>query len=124
MSRFSLIMTMLLTAASAPPDPAGLWLRADGNAYVRIAPCGTEVCATNTWIKDPGTGEAVGDRLIMDLAPRTGNVLAGTAYDPKRGMTYAVTVTVGPAGLTTRGCLLFGLLCRSVTWSRVRTPAS
>ena len=122
MSRLSLIMPIVLAATSAAPDPTGLWRRDDGNAYVRIAPCGTRVCATNTWIKDANTGEAVGDRLIMDLARRTGNVLAGTAYDPKRGMTYTVTVTVEPTGLTTRGCLLFGLLCRSVAWSRV--PAS
>ncbi len=119
MLRFSLILPMLLASTSAPPDPTGLWRRGDGNAYVRIAPCGAKICATNTWIRIPGTGEAVGDRLIMDLSPRTGNVLAGTAYDPQRGMTYTVTVTVEPSGLTTRGCILFGLLCRSVTWSRV-----
>jgi uncharacterized protein (DUF2147 family) len=122
MPPLSLIMPIVLAATSASPDPTGLWLRGDGNAYVRIAPCGTRICATNTWIKDPGTGEAVGDRLVMDLAPQAGNVLSGTAYDAKRGMTYTVTVTVAPTGLTTRGCLLFGLLCRSVAWSRV--PAS
>jgi uncharacterized protein (DUF2147 family) len=106
-------------AASAAADPTGLWRRGDGNADVRIAPCGPDLCATNTRVRDPGSGEAVGDRLVMKLAPRTGNELAGTAYDPKRGRTYSVTVTVGTDGMTTRGCVFYGLLCRSAAWSRL-----
>jgi uncharacterized protein (DUF2147 family) len=126
MSRLILMMSILLSAVaglraapSGAADPTGLWRRGDGNAEVRIAPCGPDLCATNTRIRDPGNGEAVGDRLIMRLAPRTANELAGTAYDPKRDRTYSVTVTVGTDGLTTRGCIVYGLLCRSVTWSRL-----
>lgn len=126
MPRLALMMSILLSVAfaadaspSSAPDPTGLWRRGDGNADVRIAPCGPDLCAINTRIKDPSSGEAVGDRLIMKLAPRAGGVLAGTAYDPKRDRTYSVTVTVGTDGLMTRGCVFYGLLCRSVTWSRL-----
>nr|WP_294507645.1 DUF2147 domain-containing protein [uncultured Rhodopila sp.] len=127
MPRHSLMKAIFIAAgisasglpASAAPDPTGVWQRGDGNARVRIAPCGKDMCAINTWIRDPGDGEAIGDRLIMQLVPRTDSRLAGTAYDPKRGRTYEVTVTVGQGGLTTTGCILFGLLCRSVTWSRL-----
>jgi uncharacterized protein (DUF2147 family) len=124
-----ILMSILVSAALAAPelaaapaaaaDPTGVWRRGDGNADVRIAPCGPDLCATNTRIGDPGSGEAVGDRLIMKLAPRTANELAGTAYDPKRDRTYSVTVTVGTDGMTTRGCVFYGLLCRSVTWARL-----
>ncbi len=129
MSRFTLMMPTLLSAAfaasalpaapSSAADPTGLWRRGDGNADVRIAPCGADLCAINTRIKDPGSGEAVGDRLVMKLAPRTANVLAGTAYDPKRDRTYSVTMTLGSDAMTTKGCIFYGLLCRNVAWSRL-----
>lgn len=94
-------------------------MRDDGNARVRFAPCGSKLCATNLWIRDTSKGEDVGDRLVMSLDRKSGTKLVGTAYDPKRDKTYAVTVIVGRNQLTTRGCILGGLLCRDVTW----TPA-
>jgi uncharacterized protein (DUF2147 family) len=104
--------------ALAEPNPnfTGIWAREDGNARVRIAPCGDKVCATNVWIGDTSKGEEPGDRLIMDLKPKSGNSMSGTAYDPKREMTYAITVTVADGALTTRGCIVGGLLCRNVGW--------
>ncbi len=76
--------TFIMTAAvmlefSALADAAdldGRWARGDGNANVRIAPCGSNICAINTWIK-PGTPrEKAGDRLVMTIKP------AGTAPIP------------------------------------------
>lgn len=101
-------------------SPAGIWLRDDGNARVRIAPCGSKLCATNLWIKDTSDGEAAGDRLILSLDRRSNTELAGSAYDPKRDRTYDITVVVGDRSLITRGCILWGLLCKDVTW----TPAN
>lgn len=102
--------------AQQPRSPDGVWLRDDGNARVRIAPCGSELCATNLWIKDTSKGEEVGDRLIMSLDRKSHSKLAGTAYDPKRARSYSITVIVGDSSLTTRGCILGGLLCRDVSW--------
>lgn len=97
----------------------GVWMRDDGNARVRIAPCGSKLCATNLWIKDTSKGEEVGDRLIMSLGRKSDSELAGTAYDPKRDRTYTVTITVHRNSLTMTGCILAGLLCRDVNWMRV-----
>ena len=48
-------------------DISGQWARGDGNAKVKIAPCGSDVCAVNTWIK-PGTPkEKEGDKLVMSI---------------------------------------------------------
>ena len=102
----------------------GEWARGDGDARVRIEPCGKSLCAINTWIKDNSDGEDVGDRLIMNVAPKSTNELTGTAYDPKRNRTYSLTLDVGQTELTTRGCVLFGLLCRSVSWSRLPAGAN
>ncbi|MEO3387041.1 DUF2147 domain-containing protein [Mesorhizobium sp. CAU 1741] len=106
------------TAQNAP-DPSGVWMRDDGNAKVRIASCGSDICATNEWIGDTSKGEEVGDKLVMSLEPATADTLEGTAYDPKRDRTYSMTLKVGQDGLVTRGCVLGGILCRDVTW----TPA-
>lgn len=104
-------------AAQQPTDPSGVWMRDDGNARVRIAPCGTNICATNLWIGDTSKGEEAGDRLVMSLTQKTADTLAGTAYDPKRNRTYSITVVVLDKSLVTRGCILGRILCRDVHWA-------
>jgi uncharacterized protein (DUF2147 family) len=104
--------------AASEPDPRGVWMRGDGNARVRIEPCGSNICATNIWIKDTSGGEAVGDKLVMAVSPKSADTLAGKAFDPKRNLTYAIELKVTSAGLVTRGCIVGGLLCKAVNWSR------
>ncbi|MBE0702629.1 MAG: DUF2147 domain-containing protein [Bradyrhizobiaceae bacterium] len=117
---FSILYLIGCTALAAQErSPDGVWLRDDGNARVRIAPCGSKICATNLWIKDASKGEEVGDRLVMSLDRMSETKLAGTAYDPKRDRSYALTVIVGHNSLITRGCILRGLLCRNVNWEQV-----
>jgi uncharacterized protein (DUF2147 family) len=121
--RNGLLGVMML--ASAPvlaqgqADPSGVWMRDDGNARVRIAPCGSDICATNLWIGDTSKGEEVGDVLVMKLKPKSANELSGNAYDPKRDRNYAMTLRVAGDSLVTRGCVLGGIICRDVNW----TPA-
>lgn len=112
---FSIVGCTALVAQERSPD--GVWLRDDGNARVRITPCGSKLCATNLWIKDTSKGEEVGDRLIMSLDRTSDSQFKGTAYDPKRQKTYRITVIINSNSLTTRGCILGGLLCRDVNWS-------
>jgi uncharacterized protein (DUF2147 family) len=102
--------------AAQERSPDGVWLREDGNARVRIAPCGSKICATNLWIKDSSKGEEVGDRLVMSLDRTSDSRFKGTAYDPKRKNTYRITVIVYTNSMTTQGCILGGLLCRNVNW--------
>lgn len=116
---YALLAGAVLTAgpAVAEPDVNGVWMRDDGNARVRIAPCGDDLCATNLWIKDTSGGEAVGDRLVMDVKPE-GDKLAGTAFDAKRNRSYSIAITAQGATMSTRGCILGGVLCKSVGWTR------
>ncbi len=108
----------VLPALANSADPSGVWLRDDGNARVRIAPCGSNICATNVWIKDTSGGEEVGDRLVLTLKPEGVDSLKGEAFDPKRNRRFAMTLTVKPDSLSTRGCII-GVLCKTVNW----TPA-
>lgn len=105
-----------LSTAGQATGLDGVWLRDDGNARVRIGPCGDKICATNLWIGDTTKGEAIGDKLVMSLTRESPGRFSGTAYDAKRGMTYAITVKVGDDALETRGCVLYGVLCKAVGW--------
>jgi len=117
------VLTVISLLLAGPPafaqtaDPSGTWMRDDGNARVRIAPCGDKICATNEWIGDTSKGEAVGDRLVMSLKPKDASTLEGTAFDEKRDRSYSMTLKVKPNGLVTRGCVLGGLVCRNVSWA-------
>lgn len=123
MCRITTALTLLLFSHAAYAQEArieGDWRRGDGNALVRIAPCGDKICATNLWIGDTSRGEAVGDRLVMSLEPESASSFSGTAYDPKRKLRYSIVVKAGDGSLTTRGCFLGRMLCKDVTWTAAR----
>jgi uncharacterized protein (DUF2147 family) len=107
-------------AGAEAADMDGVWSRDDGNARVRVAPCGEKTCATNVWIRDTSKGEAPGDQLVMSLKRSSNTEFSGTAYDPKRGLTYSIDVTVGEQTMKTRGCVLARLLCKTVGWTEYR----
>ena len=105
------------TAAAADMD--GHWARGDGSAKVNVAPCGSDVCATNTWIK-PGTpSEKAGDKLVMTIKPVSAGEYSGSAFDPQRDLTYRITVSVHGDKMTTKGCVLAGIICKGVEWTRI-----
>lgn len=111
--------TLAFAGSANAADITGQWARGDGNAKVRIAPCGSDICAVNTWIK-PGTpSEKEGDKLVMTIKPASNGTYAGTAFDPQRDLTYKLTVTVKGNQMTTKGCVVAGLLCKGVNWTRI-----
>lgn len=120
-TRWAIAFGGCLGIAAASPARAditsGLWLRGDGAAQVRIAPCGAALCAINVWIRDPGD-EAVGDRLILNVKPTAPGVLEGAAFDPKRNLRFSSKITYSATRMTTSGCVLGGLICKSVDWTR------
>jgi uncharacterized protein (DUF2147 family) len=108
-----------LYGVASAADMDGQWARGDGNAKVRIAPCGSDICAVNTWIK-PGTPkEKAGDKLVMSVQKDDDGTYSGTAFDPQRDMRYKLTVTVNGDKMTTRGCVVAGLLCKGIDWTRI-----
>ncbi|SIQ29289.1 DUF2147 domain-containing protein [Bosea sp. TND4EK4] len=118
MTRLVALALVALSASGAAANGIdGTWLRDDGNARVRIAPCGDKVCATNLWIGDTSKGEEVGDKLVMTLARQPDGTFSGSAYDAKRDRSYAMTIIAREGELTTRGCIVGGLLCRDVNWT-------
>lgn len=108
-----------LAGAAQAADINGNWARSDGKARVKIASCGADICATNTWIK-PGTpSEKAGDVLVMKVKADADGNYSGSAFDPQRDMSYRITLTVGEDKMTSKGCVLGGLLCKGVGWTRI-----
>jgi uncharacterized protein (DUF2147 family) len=107
------------TTVIADASPCGLWARGDGIAKVVIEPCGGALCAVNTWIKPGVTTEKVGDRLVMNIKRQDPSRWAGTAFDPQRDLTFKMSVEVAAQQMKTNGCVLGGLLCRTVEWTRI-----
>lgn len=114
--------TAALWAVSASASPAeitsGVWQRADGQAQVRVQPCGQALCAVNVWIKNPGD-EKVGDRLVLNVKQVKPGLMEGAAFDPQRNLRFSSKITYSDTSMTTSGCVLGGLLCRSVSWSKI-----
>ena len=106
------------TPALASDITSGIWMRADGQAKVRVQKCGDAFCAVNVWIKNPGD-EKVGDRLVLNVKPVKPGLMEGSAFDPKRNLRFSSKITFSDLSMTTSGCVLGGLLCRSVSWSKV-----
>lgn len=114
----AVFLTASLPASASAEGIIGNWSRGDGNARVRIARCGDALCAINTWIRDPASNEHIGDRLVMKVTGN-GSSMVGTAYDPQRKLSYSMEINYGQSSMQTRGCVLAGIVCKSISWTRV-----
>lgn len=124
-SRISLGLALsALTLATAPAlagDPSGTWLRETGASHVKIAPCGGGAyCGSLSWLK-PGveTPAKVGQRIFYDMKPDGTDTWKGSAFNPEDGKTYSGKMSLSGNTLTTAGCVMGGMICKSSTWTRV-----
>ena len=120
-ARFCLAAALLLAASPALADDIlGTWERDNGALKVKFDPCGDAVCGNIVWLK-PGsqTKAKVGQRLFFDMRPAGANAWTGKAASPDSGSVYSGKMSIEGANLSTSGCMVGGLVCRSVTWRRV-----
>jgi uncharacterized protein (DUF2147 family) len=111
----------LAAATPGPSDISGSWMRSDGSARIHVASCGNQICATNTWIRDAGGDEAVGDRLVMSLTPNGQAAFSGFGYDVRRDKKYSLQISLEGGGrMRTEGCVLSGIVCKTMRWMRLQ----
>lgn len=119
----ALLAAGFLAAGSAPGVAAeldGTWQRKDtGASRVRFTKCGDAFCGTIIWLKDPNGPAKVGQRIFYDMKPNGDGRWAGKAFNPEDGKTYSGKVSVSGKQMTTEGCALGGLICRSVSWAKL-----
>ncbi|HEY1540851.1 MAG TPA: DUF2147 domain-containing protein [Xanthobacteraceae bacterium] len=135
---------LVLGLAVAPPalaaDISGLWLTGPGDAQVRVAKCGANMCGTIVWLREPNdsaTGRPRTDAQNADAAKRgrpmmgievaigfhpdggSSDKYVGTFYNAKDGKTYRGSIVpAGPDKLDVEGCLL--VFCQKQVWTRVK----
>ncbi len=117
----ALAAVALLATPALADDVSGTWLRDTGASHVRFASCGSAVCGTIAWLK-PGveTPAKVGQKIFYDMKPNGANAWSGSAFNPEDGKTYTGKMTLAGNTLTTSGCALGGLICKSTTWTKVK----
>lgn len=108
----------VLAGPAAAQEVTGTWLRDTGASKVRLAKCGEAVCGTISWLKDASGPAKLGQRIFYDMKPTSAGKWSGSAFNPEDGKTYSGTMTLSGDTLTTAGCVMGGLICRSVKWSR------
>ena len=118
-SILSLAVLVLSSHFALAGEGIGEWARTDGKGKVRFAPCGPAVCGTLVWLKEPSDRAKVGQRVFFDMKPTGENVWAGTAFNPEDGKEYSGKMTLSGNNLVTAGCVFGGLICKSVSWTRV-----
>lgn len=126
----ALTLSFHLMEGAKAADIDGTWLRENGRSRVRFAACGVAVCGTIIWLKEPDLDKhnpdealrkrsLVGVQVFFDMKASGSNKWSGKAYNPEDGRTYSGFMTLDGGGLTTQGCVLGGIICKSVTWTRV-----
>ena len=115
-----LVFCLAARAEGEPPDPAGSWVRTTGESEITISRCGEDLCAVNDWVRDQESAEKAGDVLVMSLHQEGPGKFEGQAYDKRRDMSYAMSLSLTESGMRTQGCVLLGLVCRSAEWKRER----
>jgi uncharacterized protein (DUF2147 family) len=111
-------LAVVATTLPAAADPSGTWLRSNGESRVRIAKCGDAYCGTIVWLKNTDGNAKVGQRVFYDMKGE-GNKFSGRAFNPEDGKTYSGSISLNGRSMTTSGCVLGGMICRSVSWSKV-----
>jgi uncharacterized protein (DUF2147 family) len=130
------LLALSLASASAfaqkAEDALGVWLHPDNGSNVEFYKCGDRVCGKIVKVID---GQQTDDKnpdpakrnrpivglVIMEGAKQKGdNKWSGKLYNRENGKTYSGTVTVKTKDtLDLSGCVA-AVLCRTVTWTRVK----
>ncbi|WP_315832313.1 DUF2147 domain-containing protein [Bradyrhizobium prioriisuperbiae] len=117
---FGLALSAMAMSPAFAADVSGTWLRDTGASRVKFAPCGGAICGNLVWLK-PGveTPAKVGQRIFFDMKPSGADSWSGNAFNPEDGKTYSGKMSLSGDTLTTSGCVMGGMICKSTTWTRV-----
>ena len=120
--RVALVALGMLAGAGAAmaQEVSGVWERDTGASRVRFSKCGEALCGTISWLKEQAGPAKVGQRIFYDMKPSGANKWNGSAFNPEDGKTYTGKASISGNTLTTQGCIAGGLICKSVSWTRLQ----
>jgi uncharacterized protein (DUF2147 family) len=112
----------------AAPPIATEWRNPGNSVHVRIDKCDGRLCGTVTWAsakaqadaRRGGTENLIGTRLFRDLEPAGSGTWRGKVFVPDIRKTFSGTIRFAdPNTMVGKGCVLFGVICKSQTWKRL-----
>jgi uncharacterized protein (DUF2147 family) len=113
-----IVVSIAWAGVAHSADVSGVWLHQSGNAKVRFAPCGAGLCGTIVWLRDTAGPWKIGQRVFYDMVADSDNTWRGKAFEASSGREYKGKMTLAGDSLTTAGCAFWGLICKSIVWSR------
>lgn len=120
-SRLAPLAFLFIAGPAFGGEILGTWLRDNGTFQVRFGPCGDALCGDVVWLKPGADTEAkIGERLFFDMKPDGASSWTGKAKSPSDGTIYSGKMSMTGDSLTTSGCVIGGLICKSIAWRRVR----
>jgi uncharacterized protein (DUF2147 family) len=115
----SAVVLVLSATPSFADGISGVWLRADGEVRVKFDQCGDAMCGAVVWLKPGVESKAkIGQRVFYDMQPASTNSWTGKA-SPDGESVYSGKLSIEGNTLTTSGCIVGGLICKSANWTRV-----
>jgi uncharacterized protein (DUF2147 family) len=110
--------TMAFATTAYAAEPYGTWQRPSTGTQVKFYACGDKLCAKIVGVKDKAKQGTVGT-VIMSGASKSGEgTWKGDLLNTDDGQTYSGVVTLSGGGLTLKGCVLGGIVCKGETWTR------
>jgi len=112
---------MLAAAASSAQaaDPTGTWERPSTGTAIKLYNCGANLCAKIVGVRDKAKQGTVGT-VIMSGAVKSGDgTWKGDLLNTDDGQTYNGVVSYTGGGLSLKGCVLGGIICKGETWRRL-----
>ncbi|OMI00046.1 hypothetical protein BSN85_35135 [Bradyrhizobium brasilense] len=114
----------MMPANATAGDVVGTWVHESGQAQIRFAACGEAICGRLVWIRAGApTNARVGDQAFFAMKLVRPDLWQGKTLYPEDGKIYEASMRLEGTTLTTFGCALGGMICRSVRWTRVRRDA-
>lgn len=101
--------------ATDKSSPVGLWWTEEKEGRVRIEACGASLCGYSV-----KSGDANGEKILINMKPATDKKWKGRIHDPKSGSDYDSTIALkGTDELRVQGCAFGGMFCGGQTWTRI-----
>ena len=131
------LFALTATAPALAAEPAGVWINQERDTKIRVGRCGEGICGTVAWLGDPNDAQGkpktdrhnsdaskrgrrlMGLPVLIGMKPNGTDKWSGQIYNADDGKTYVSYVTLASdSTMNVQGCVLGGLICKSMTWTR------
>ena len=117
-SAIGALVVMTAATSAYAGDPTGSWVRPSTGTVIKMYDCGGNLCAKITSVKDKSKQGTVGTVIMSGAKKVSDNKWEGDLLNTDDGQTYSGVVTLSGGGLSLKGCVLGGIICKGETWSR------